>query len=179
MHRHALPCTVVCCLTSAMHCCVLSHLCHALPCATMRYHALSCTATHCHAPSCAVSHLCLGVASDDNNRIGVRQPHVAQVAVLLQQLLVLRMHLLSSHDPRLLQQLVRGHALQRELCDHAQAAQAHSGHVEQVRVLLLQGSSGRSACWSMHCSVSSGVWNLHCSVSCATTPRQPRPTLAM
>lgn len=90
-------------------------------------------------PSSLWAYLLIGIAGDHHHSISVGQPHVAQVAVALQQLLVLLVHLLPGHDLGVLQQLVGGHTLQGQLSHHPQAPQADPGHVEQLWVLLLQG----------------------------------------
>ena len=83
-------------------------------------------------------YLFIRIASDHNNRVCVWQPHVAQMTVVLQQLLVLLMHLLAGHHLGALQQLMCRDTLQCELSYHPQASQPHPGKVEQLRVLFLQ-----------------------------------------
>ncbi len=53
-----------------------------------------------------MTHLFIGFTGNNHHSICVWQPHVAQVTVALQQLLVLFMHLLAGHDLGVLQQLV-------------------------------------------------------------------------
>ena len=52
------------------------------------------------------AHLLVRIAGDHHHCIGVWQPHVAQVVVGLQQLLVVVVHLLAGHHLGVLQQLV-------------------------------------------------------------------------
>ena len=60
-------------------------------------------------------HLLICVAGDDHDGVSVGEPHVAQVAVALQELLMLLVHLLPGQHLGALQQLMGGHTLDGQL----------------------------------------------------------------